>query len=226
MIVSGTALALFDFDGTLARGDSVLPYLLYCIRKGVAPRTQLLRAACGYIRFLIRPSAASGAKAQTLSFIRRKTVEEMDALARDFFQEEYIRRFFQEGLQELWRLREEGYRILVVSASADVYMRVLPEFLPVDAVLATTCEVDAGGRYTGGVGVNCKGEEKPRRIAAWLDAQGLTLDVEASCAYGDSPSDAPMLLMTAAPGLINPKKKLLRRLPQARVLRWHTEDKA
>ena len=54
----------------------------------------------------------------------------------------------------------------------------------------------------------------------------LTLDSAASCAYGDSPSDAPMLLLTAAPNLIDPKKKLLRRLPQARVLHWHTEDKA
>ena len=226
MILPGTALALFDFDDTLARGDSILPYLLYCIRRGAAPKRQLLRAACGYLRFLIQPSGASGAKERTLSFIRGKTVVEMDALARDFFRDVYIRHFFQEGMQELWRLREEGYRILVVSASADVYMRVLPEFLPVDAVLATVCEVDGEGRYTGRVGINCKGEEKPRRIAAWLNAQGLTLDSAASCAYGDSPSDAPMLLMTAAPNLIDPKKKLLRRLPQARVLHWHTEDKA
>ena len=218
MILPGTALALFDFDDTLARGDSILPYLLYCVRRGAAPKRQLLRAVCGYLRFLIQPSDASCAKEWTLSFIRGKTVEEMDTLAREFFRDVYI--------QELWRLREEGYRILVVSASADVYMRVLPEFLPVDAVLATICEVDGEGRYTGRVGVNCKGEEKPRRIAAWLNAQGLTLDSAASCAYGDSPSDAPMLLLTAAPNLIDPKKKLLRRLPQARVLHWHTEDKA
>ena len=226
MILPGTAFALFDFDDTLARGDSILPYLMYCVRRGAAPKTQLLRAACGYLRFLIHPAGASSAKTQALSFIRGKTVEEMDALARDFFQETYIRRFFQEGIQELWRLREEGYRILVVSASADVYMRVLPEFLPVDAVLATVCEVDDEGRYTGRVGDNCKGEEKPRRIAAWLNSQGLTLDSAASCAYGDSPSDAPMLLLTAAPNLIDPKRKLLRRLPDARVLHWHTEDNA
>ena len=226
MILPGTALALFDFDDTLARGDSILPYLMYCIRRGVAPKRQLLRAGLGYLRFLIRPASASGAKEQTLSFIRGKTVEEMDALARAFFRDVYIHRFLQAGMQELWRLREEGYRILVVSASADVYMRVLPEFLPVDAVLSTVCEVDDEGRYTGRVGDNCKGWEKPRRIAAWLDSQGLTLDSAASCAYGDSPSDAPMLMLTAAPNLIDPKRKLLRRLPGARVLHWHTEDNA
>ena len=81
MILPGTALALFDFDDTLARGDSILPYLLYCVRRGAAPKRQLLRAVCGYLRFLIQPSDASCAKEWTLSFIRGKTVEEMDALA-------------------------------------------------------------------------------------------------------------------------------------------------
>ena len=30
-------IAFFDFDDTLARGDSILPFLLYCIRKRIAP---------------------------------------------------------------------------------------------------------------------------------------------------------------------------------------------
>ncbi|MGN0778987.1 MAG: HAD family hydrolase [Aristaeellaceae bacterium] len=226
MILSGTAFALLDFDDTLARGDSVLPYLMYCIRRGVAPRRQLLRAAGGYICFLLHPRSAARAKERTLSFIRGKTVEEMDSLARDFFREVYCQRFFQEGIQELWKLREEGYRILIVSASADVYMHVLPEFMPIDAVLSTNCEVDAQGRYTGHVGANCKGEEKPRRIAAWLNARGLVLDAASSCAYGDSPSDAPMLRMTASPMLVSPKKGLVRLMPEGQILHWHCDDHA
>ena len=216
-----TAFALFDFDDTLAQGDSVLPYLLYCVKRKAAPWTQIPKALTGYLRWLINPKCASSAKELTLSFIRGKTVEEMDALARDFFREQQSKRFFQDGLKELWRLRAEGYHILVVSASADVYMRVLTEFLPVDSVLSTTCEVDADGRYTGHVGANCKGEEKPLRIAAYLEQHGLTLSKASSRGYGDSPSDAPMLQMTAAPTLVNPKKKLLARLPQAKQVRWH-----
>ena len=38
-------IAFFDFDDTLARGDSILPFLLYCIRKRIAPRRQLVKAA-------------------------------------------------------------------------------------------------------------------------------------------------------------------------------------
>ena len=61
--------AFFDFDDTLARGDSVLPYLMYCIRRGYAPWTQAPRAMLAYIKWLINPQCVSGAKETTLSFI-------------------------------------------------------------------------------------------------------------------------------------------------------------
>ncbi len=214
-----TAFAFFDFDDTLAKGDSILPYLLYCIRRGLAPRRQLFKAAWGFLRWKVQPSTGRAAKELSLSYIRGRTVEEMDEIARDFFRDVQTKAFFEESAAELWRLREQGRMIIVVSASSDVYMRVLPEFLPVDAVISTVCEV-RDGRYTGRVQKNCKGEEKVRRIGDWLTARGLCVDRENSCAYGDSPSDAPMMRLTAAATLVNPKAKLHRLVPNGRIVRW------
>ena len=214
-------IAFFDFDDTLCRGDSILPYLLYCVRRGVAPWRQVLRALWGYLRWRIDPSRATNAKNLTLSYIAGRTQAEMDALGRDFFREELSPRFFPQGREELDRLKAEGYRVVVVTASADVYMRLLPEFLPVDHVIATRCPLDEAGRYTGKVDENCKGEEKPRRIQAWLTEQGITVDWPACRAYGDSLSDAPMLAMTGHPVLVDPKKALLCRMPNAEQVRWH-----
>lgn len=214
-------IAFFDFDDTLCRGDSILPYLLYCVKRGVAPRTQVLRALWGYLRWRIDPSLATSAKSLTLSYISGRTREELDALGRDFFREKLVPRFFPQGRAELTRLRAEGCRIVVVTASAEVYMRLLPEFLPVDDVIATRCPVDAHDRYTGEVGENCKGDEKPRRIRAWLEAQRLTPDWPACRAYGDSLSDAPMLNMVGHPVLVDPKKPLTQRMPAAQRVHWH-----
>lgn len=214
-----TAFAFFDFDDTLARGDSIFPYLLYCIRRGYAPRRQLFRAAAGYLRWRLDPSSGRTVKEWTLSFIKGRTVAEMDDLARDFFRDVQQKRFFADAAPELFRLREQGMKLVVVSASADVYMRVLPEFLPVDAVISTACET-ADGRYTGRVGQNCKGEEKVCRIEAWMKKNDLSINGADSAGYGDSPSDAPMLLLTASPHLVNPKRKLRQLVPQGTVLRW------
>ena len=54
-------IAFFDFDDTLARGDSILPFLLYCIRKRIAPRRQLVKAAGAFLYWKLRPSRASRA---------------------------------------------------------------------------------------------------------------------------------------------------------------------
>lgn len=214
-----TRCAFFDFDNTLARGDSVLPYLLYAVRRGKAPKTQLLRAAWGYLLQLGRPGKGSRAKEHTFSFIRGKKPEELDDLARDFFREEMTTRLFEDAIAELWQLKSSGHTVVVVSASADLYMHLLPELLPVDAVLSTRCAVE-DGLYTGRVECNCKGDEKPRRIAQWLQENGLELDGESSCAYGDSLSDAPMLRLTGHPVLVNPGKKLAAAFPGARTVHW------
>ena len=214
-----TAFAFFDFDDTLAKGDSIFPYLLYAIKRGLAPKWQLLKAAAGFIRWKIQPSSGRRVKEMSLSFIKGRSVEEMDTFARDFFRDVQQKFFFEDAAPELFQLREQGVKIVVVSASSDSYMKVLPEFLPVDAVICTTCEI-IDGRYTGKIGKNCKGEEKVRRINAWLEAQGLSIDMEKSSGYGDSPSDAPMLLLTAAPTLVNPKRKLVEAIPDGRIVRW------
>ena len=214
-----TAYAFFDFDDTLAKGDSIFPFLLYAIKRGYAPKWQLLKAAAGFLCWKIQPSSGRVVKEWTMSFIKGRTVEEMDELSRDFFREVQQNAFFEDAAPEIFSLREKGVQIVVVSASSDLYMKILPEFLPVDAVISTTCEV-VDGKYTGKIGKNCKGEEKVRRINLWLKERGLTIDKEHSAGYGDSPSDAPMLLLTASPNLVNPKRKLVKAIPDGRVLRW------
>ena len=213
------AFAFFDFDDTLAKGDSIFPFLLYCIKRGYAPKTQLFKAAVGFLRWKIQPSSGRAVKEWTLSFIKGRTVDEMDELSRDFFRDVQQKAFFEDAAPELFRLRELGAKIVIVSASSDLYMKVLPEFLPIDAVISTTCEV-ADGRYTGKIGKNCKGEEKVRRIQEWMKERCLSIDKEHSAGYGDSPSDAPMLLLTASPNLVNPKRKLVKAIPDGRIHHW------
>ena len=213
-----TRLAFFDFDNTLSRGDSVVPFLLYAVRKRFAPPSQLLRAVRGYLHQLRHPDQVSYSKRIAFSFIKGRRQEEMDGLGRDFFREVLCPRLYHDGMSELWQLKAAGYTIVVVTASAEVYMRLLPEYLPVDAVLSTPCEV-ADGVYTGAFGANCRGEEKVRRIQAYLQAQDMEVDAD-SRAYGDSASEAPMLRLTEHPVLVNPKKKLRAAMPEASVVCW------
>ena len=194
--------AVFDFDGTLCPGDSIVPYLRFCVREGPAPHSQWLRAASGYLRQLLRPSEVAAAKARSLSFIAGRTRAEMDALAERFFRECLRPRFFPEAVRAVEACRAEGLCTVVLSASASVYMDALPRFLPLDAVLCTRCELK-DGRYTGQVGPNCRGEEKVRRLRAWAGDEPL----EVVRAYGDSAHDIPVMRLAAEPVWVNPSGK-------------------
>ena len=87
-----------------------------------------------------------------------------------------------------------------------------------DALLATPIEPD------GAIKRNCKGEAKIGRIEAWLSENGLTADFASSCAYGDSKSDLPMLLLCGHPVQVNPKKALRKAAPDMETVRWNEKE--
>ena len=209
-------LALFDFDGTICRGDSILPFLLHCIRSGAAPAAQLPRAASAYLSGRFRGQSLRRVKETTLSFLKGMRVSDVEETARAFLRSYLTRACLPEPLSVIQQMREHGWTTLIVTASPDCYMRVLPEFLPVSAVLATECET-ADGVYTGHVGENCKGEEKVRRVFRYLEAHKAAGAVRA--AAGDSMSDLPMLRLAPTQLLVNPPRGLVRELPQAHVMR-------
>ncbi len=211
--------AFFDFDNTLSRGESIVPYLRYCVRTGAAPRAQYLRAGAAWLSQLGHPEHIPRAKAKALSFLRGMAVEEADRLARGYFREVGGSLLFPAATEEVRRLASEGVRVVVVSASPSAYMNILGEVLPVEAVLCTQCLAE-GGRYTGEVGPNCRGEEKVRRIREWLRSQGAAPAPRQVLAYGDSAGDVPMLRLSSAPVLVSPGKKAAAMLPEARVVHW------
>ena len=211
-------VALFDFDGTLLAGDSIVWWLRFCVRKGIAPRRQWLKAGAGYILQRFRPSQVTLAKQMSLSYLKGRTVREMDALAEEFMQQEIRKRLYPDAVREMRKLSEEGFRIIVITASPSVYMRMLPVLLPVHTVLATPC-LETDGRYTGKVGPNCRGEQKIVRWDAWRDSR-----MQAVRAYGDSRSDLPMLRLAEEPCLVNADAKLKEKLPQARCVEWHQNE--
>lgn len=215
-------IALFDFDDTISTGDSIIPYIAYCIRRRVAPRTQwlqALRALWGYTvpcRSLPRPKEAA------LSFIRGKTVEEMAEIARDFYETVLKPQLKPEALAEMESLKAKGYTILLVSASAAVYMDALRALPLVDDVLSTPCCIE-NGIYTGKMGADCRLEEKPCRVKAWLKEKGLAERAQIVRAYGNSTHDIPMLQLAEQAVLVSPSKKLRERMPRAAIASWQNK---
>lgn len=216
--------ALFDFDGTLIKGDSIVRFCLFAKRRGLCGAAELVRGALMAVAYYCRLTTAERAKQAGIRFIAGRDAGEMRALAEAFCREVLTPAIYSDGLAEIARRREAGAEVLLITASPSFYLEPLREQLGAADIIGTRMDVDPDGKYTGLIcGENCHGLQKPLRLAEYLAARGDRLLYADSWAYGDSGSDHPMLMLCAHKVAVNPKRKLLRRLRGAdgvTVARW------
>ena len=189
------AVAAFDFDGTLTYCDSLLPFLrFFCGRQRFW--RQMLRLAPVFSAFRLGSISRDSAKQALLSATVGQTpVSRLDAAARSFATDVLPALVNPAALRRLAAHVGAGHRVLIVSASPELYLAPWASAYGVEAVIATRLD-QAGGIYTGRLlGANCRGPEKVRRLAAYLPALGA----QAIYAYGDSSGDRELLAAATHP---------------------------
>ena len=207
-----TALAIYDFDGTLIPGDSIVAYLRFAFAKGYVKLPALLGAAFSAIASRLHLLSAGEAKRRALRFYSGLTPEAAAGLD-SAFAETLLTRLRPDALTRMARDHAAGRHIVLLSASTDNYMQPLAERLGVGDLICT--------RLSGLPDGNCRGQAKVDRLNAWLSDTGLTPDYPASAAYGDSLSDAPVLSLVGHPTLVNPSRRTLQKLKDRfPVERW------
>ncbi len=178
-------VAAFDFDGTLSPRDNVVPFL----RRFAGNRAAARGFAAAGVQVARTGRARWSRNALKAAVLRElvtgRDAADLDDSARAFAAEILRDHLRAEAVERARWHRDQGHRLVIVSASLAAYLRPVAEELGFDAVLATELEVDDDGRLTGRMlGENVRGHEKVRRLDSWLD--GATPFV---WAYGDSSGD-------------------------------------
>lgn len=185
-------VAAFDFDGTLTRRDTLLPYLLHTLGAVAVARHALMLSPTltGYALGLIANGVAKErVLVRCLAGMRSDELQQEAEQFALFVLPGLIR---HEAMQRLAWHRQEGHRCVVISASLELYVRPWAQSAGFDDVIATRLEAKEDGRITGKLsGANCFGIEKTRRLETLLGArEGYIL-----YAYGDSRGDRELLSM-------------------------------
>ena len=199
-------VAVFDFDGTLTRGDTLLPFLRR-VRGDVTLAAALL---AGCARFALAPAGERRNRAKEVVLSRvlgGEPVERVTLLADAYAVELVARRLVGRTCRRLEWHRRLGHALVIVSASPELYVDPIARRLGFDAVLATRLEVDGDGRLTGRLsGANVRADEKVRRLRAHLGATQVRL-----WAYGNSRDDAELLAAADEPVLVT-RRGMVRQL--------------
>ena len=163
--------ALFDFDGTLRKGDSIVSLCLYAHRRKLCTTGQLLKGIAYAAGYGLRLCSAERAKAAALCWMKGRLVPEVEAFSMDFCLHVLVPQLYPEGLKALRQEQARGASVLLLTASPSFYLEPLKTMLGVEAVIGTRMNVDDRERYTGDIcGDNCRGVQKPLRLAEYLAA--------------------------------------------------------
>ncbi len=192
--MSGPGLAVFDFDGTLVHGDSLLPF----IARIVGPT----RARLSFVRalrsaFLLRARGRlteMDTRTMVKAILLRETLAGVPAAEARAAADGLVGwvRWKTPIRDALLEHKRAGRHVVVATGALGLYMPRLLADLPVDGLLATDVE-DVDGVLTGHMPHgNCVRAVKATRFAAYVKDHG---PFGPTWGYGNRPSDLPMLAL-------------------------------
>jgi phosphatidylglycerophosphatase C len=142
-----TTIAAFDFDGTLTRSDSVVPFLRLVGGRGWTVR--LARHAPSVIAAAARRDRDRLKALATDAVFRGVARSRVDALALQHGRAIAAGALRDDVVARLgWHL-DQGHQAVIVSASYEPYVRVVAGSLGATGVVATRLAVDADEICTG-----------------------------------------------------------------------------
>lgn len=196
-------VALFDFDGTLFRGDSIAPFLLFLLRKKPMTIVFFLRLSLLVIPYAFKLIDKKTMKNEVLRIWSHVAKSQQEPLLKEFHDRILLPRCYSDGIERVRWHQNQGHLLVLASASMDFYLQTIQKSLGFDLLICTQTSSAAIPQV---VGANCYGEEKINRINQ-LDFFQHT-DWSASFAYSDHHSDLPMLKLCGHPVATTPNRKL------------------
>jgi len=174
-------VALFDFDNTIAQGDSIKRLLIYDLKKYPWHIFFFIKTGIYYLGYLLHLCSFESAKSTLLFPLRFMNEEEL----KHFYDQYVAVHYYDNVVEQMKKHQEEGCFVIICTASVEAYMKY--HQLPADCLLGTKMK---NGKV---IGKNCKNEEKINRILTCLQEHDIEIDYDSSYGYSDSNSDIPML---------------------------------
>ncbi len=205
-----TSAAFFDLDKTIIATSSSAAFSRPFMREGLVTRADAVRAA--YAHFLFSIGGADERQTSRLrdalsELAKGWEVAKVTSIVSETIHELIDPVVYQEALALIRRHQDNGREVVIVSASGAELVAPIAELLGAEHWIASQMEIK-DGLYTGEITFYAYGESKAQAIRDLADEQGFNL--EASYAYSDSITDAPMLNAVGHGFVVNADRGLRR----------------
>lgn len=208
-------LAIFDVDYTITKKETLMELYKYSIKENKKNLIYLPRALFSGLLYITKIYDEKRVKESFLKFIENMSEKDLKDFTKRFYQNRLSKILYKDSLEMMKKLKSEGYYIFLISASPEFYLNNLYTIKEVDKVIGTKFHMENGKFLRKMNGLNCKGEEKVRRLKEVLKKENIEVDFKNSYMFSDSLSDKPLLDLVGNPYLINYRRK-----HDIEILKW------
>ncbi|MDN5939856.1 MAG: HAD-IB family phosphatase, partial [Salinisphaera sp.] len=153
-------VVIFDLDVTLTRYDTFLPFVAGYVRRRPHHWPGLAARAVGLLTFWRWGKRTWVKQAVLRSFLGGERRARVEQRARGYAHRLAESALREQGLQRLRKHQCEGDRVILATASLDVYVEPLAQLLGIDEVIASRVRWNRRDRLAGIDGENCRDWEK------------------------------------------------------------------
>ncbi|WP_050606956.1 HAD-IB family hydrolase [Clostridium niameyense] len=209
-------LAIFDVDYTLTKQETLIQFYKFMLRKNPFLIKHIPKILISGILYGFKILEAGKAKEIFIGFIDGITEEDMQNYVKEFYKNKLSKILYKDAIDTMRKLKRNGFKVYLISASAEFYLNELYNIKEVDKIIGTKFTVEDGYYNRKMKGENCKGEEKVKRLKEVLKEENIDVDFKASYMFSDSLADLPLFKLVGHPYLINSRKKY----NNIKVLKW------
>ncbi|MPQ43919.1 HAD-IB family hydrolase [Clostridium tarantellae] len=201
-------LAIFDIDFTITKKETLMELYKFLIKEDKKNLKFLPRALFSGFMYGIGIYNEKKVKETFLKFIDGIKENDLKKIVKKYYNDRLINILYKDALDMIKKLKSEGYKVYLISASPEFYIKEFYAIKEVDKIIGTKFSFNEEGIFQRKMlGENCKGEEKVIRLMKYLRENNIIVDFKNSYMFSDSLSDSPLLDLVGNPYLINFKKE-------------------
>lgn len=183
-----TKLAIFDFDGTIYKRDTLFSFWFFVLRK--YPERIIFAPYQLLILFLLKFKIinAQYAKEKFLIYITGLQSQSRDRILNEFWEKEFPKNFILSTLDFIREYKKAGCEIVCISASPDIFLTPICKEAGIDTLISTTVSF-TNKQSLKIVGNNCRGKEKISRLYSIYNKENVIIEF----AISDNNDDVDLL---------------------------------
>jgi len=216
--MQSAGLAVFDLDGTITRRDTFGPFLWGYLWRRPWRLARVPLALPAAARFILDRDRGAMKGAVIHALLGGAPRASLAQWAERYVAQLLSSGLYAEALAAIATHRARAERLLLMSASTDLYVPLIGRALGFDEIICTQVRWRADGTLDGRLAsANCRGEEKRRCLEAVVarDAPARIY------AYADSGADLIHMQLVQEGFLINASPRVAaRRDPHVQLLQW------